>query len=368
MCPLSGDVILHNGEERIDASTSGSRAAATCTSLTVAATAVESTFDGPQGQSWDFTYNESLHVEATGDVVRNNGQSLVRRWTRNPDGPFTRAQGLFLQPDPGAQRGLCPARPGWLQTHLQRGRSSGSASGSPRQPADLPLRRAGTPRRGRRSLRAGDRLPVRNADRRCRPSWRASWTSQAERSPTSTTPTETSSSSAARLLWEPPPGNDFPEAARRLHLLLWLRAPSLNHNLLSETRPQEVATGGPASMSWTYGTDPGDPLTFDKVLTQAEGGTNASGFRLVGRRRSSTQRSTRGLRLANWTSPRPGHRHRPEWQRRRVLREREEPPHPHPSTHARAARGSPPSTKPVPPSTPTDSSCGGHFPKGTSYA
>jgi YD repeat-containing protein len=39
-----------------------------------------------------------------------------------------------------------------------------------------------------------------------------------------------------------------------------------------------VARGGPAALSWTYGIDPNDPLAFDKVMTETEGGMNGSGI------------------------------------------------------------------------------------------
>ena len=53
----------------------------------------------------------------------------------------------------------------------------------------------------------------------------------------------------------------------------------LNGNLLSITRPQEVEDGGPAQVLYEYGTDPADPLSFDKVTAHHVGGgqANASG-------------------------------------------------------------------------------------------
>ncbi|MBI4241134.1 MAG: RHS repeat protein, partial [Candidatus Rokubacteria bacterium] len=51
--------------------------------------------------------------------------------------------------------------------------------------------------------------------------------------------------------------------------------PRLNHNLLSVIRPNEVGTAVPALQN-TYGTDP-LAFAFDRVVSQAIGGTNASG-------------------------------------------------------------------------------------------
>ncbi|MGK0237346.1 MAG: RHS repeat-associated protein [Candidatus Pelagisphaera sp.] len=59
---------------------------------------------------------------------------------------------------------------------------------------------------------------------------------------------------------------------------------SLNHNLLSCTMPEEVASGGEPAMQWTFGNDINDPLTFDKVITETIGGTNASGVSAGGSR------------------------------------------------------------------------------------
>ena len=50
-----------------------------------------------------------------------------------------------------------------------------------------------------------------------------------------------------------------------------------NHNILTLTYPQETITGGPAAKTWTYGVDPAVDSTFDRVLSVAQGGTNASG-------------------------------------------------------------------------------------------
>ncbi len=51
----------------------------------------------------------------------------------------------------------------------------------------------------------------------------------------------------------------------------------LNHNLTAIIRPNEEVSGLPA-IQLSYGEDPADSLTFDRVLTQTVGGTNGSGI------------------------------------------------------------------------------------------
>jgi RHS repeat-associated protein len=80
-----------------------------------------------------------------------------------------------------------------------------------------------------------------------------------------------------------PNGNDFPEGKKTVYTYLTGPVhPRLRGNLVSVTLPNEVARGGPPSLVNTYGTDPDDPLTFDRVITQFEGGANHSGIRAGG--------------------------------------------------------------------------------------
>ncbi len=55
----------------------------------------------------------------------------------------------------------------------------------------------------------------------------------------------------------------------------------LNHNLLTVTRPNEVANGGDAVLTMEYGTQLGT-LEFDRVISQTYGGTNDSGVEAGG--------------------------------------------------------------------------------------
>ena len=74
-----------------------------------------------------------------------------------------------------------------------------------------------------------------------------------------------------------PNGNDFPQGkTTRYTYSSGLSDARLNHNLLTITRPNEVAAGGPPVLINTYGTNP-NAFDFDKVIRQTYGGTNASG-------------------------------------------------------------------------------------------
>jgi RHS repeat-associated protein len=75
-----------------------------------------------------------------------------------------------------------------------------------------------------------------------------------------------------------PNGNDFPDGKTTVYTYLsGAIHPELFGNLVSITKPQEVARGGPPYLVNIYGDDPGNPLEFDRVITQRQGGVNASG-------------------------------------------------------------------------------------------
>lgn len=74
-----------------------------------------------------------------------------------------------------------------------------------------------------------------------------------------------------------PNGNDFPQGkTTRYTYSSGFSDERLNHNLLTVTRPNEVANGGPPVLILEYGTTPGS-FEFDKVIRMTNGGTNASG-------------------------------------------------------------------------------------------
>ena len=74
-----------------------------------------------------------------------------------------------------------------------------------------------------------------------------------------------------------PNRNDFPNGkTTRYTYSSGFGDERLNHNLLTITRPNEVADGGPPVLINVYGTDP-HAFDFDRVMRQTYGGTNASG-------------------------------------------------------------------------------------------
>jgi YD repeat-containing protein len=74
-----------------------------------------------------------------------------------------------------------------------------------------------------------------------------------------------------------PNGNDFPDGkTSRYTYSSGFAVPRLNHNLLTWTAPNEVATGGPARLILSYDNNSSSPR-FDGVATQTIGGINSSG-------------------------------------------------------------------------------------------
>ncbi|HKV33738.1 MAG TPA: RHS repeat-associated core domain-containing protein [Pyrinomonadaceae bacterium] len=73
-----------------------------------------------------------------------------------------------------------------------------------------------------------------------------------------------------------PNGNNFPQGkTTRYTYSSGFSDERLNHNLLTITRPNEVAAGGPPVVINEYGTN---AFEIDKVIRQTYGGTNASGI------------------------------------------------------------------------------------------
>ncbi len=74
-----------------------------------------------------------------------------------------------------------------------------------------------------------------------------------------------------------PTGNDFPQGKTEAYTYSsGFSDEALDHDLLTITSPDEVADGGPPRIALTYGTNPQLP-SYDRVISQMQGGTNASG-------------------------------------------------------------------------------------------
>ncbi|MBI2927228.1 MAG: RHS repeat protein, partial [Verrucomicrobia bacterium] len=235
-------------------------------------------YDGPLGQGWTFDYNEGLFVQDNGDVTRFNRRSRIDGWKRKADGTYQQPTGFFAglarlpdgtfvfrEPD-GFKRSY--RADGRLAKHEDRNGNvmlfDYDERGNLARVID-PFGREvlfifetfsdGRDRLTRLIDFLGREVLYRYDDRFDLVEVR--------------TPVVVGTST----------GNDFPNGRRERYTYSSGFARSeLNHNLLSCTYPEDVASGGPPRLSWTYGTDPNDPVTFDKVLAETQGGVNASGI------------------------------------------------------------------------------------------
>lgn len=241
-------------------------------------------YDGPIGFGWNFRYNETLFFEPNGDVVRYTGRSHEGRWRRNEDGSYTAPPGYFgflqrtddglytLIESDGFQR--LYREDGRLICHQDRFNNrmlfDYDARGNLHRVIDVFGREIqfvfetagdGVDRLARIEDFMGRQVRYqydRNGDL-----------------VSVTTPVIEGTST----------GNDFPNGrTERYTYSSGFARPELNHNILSLTAPEEVARGGPPRLQWTYGTDPSNPMLLDRVLSETEGGTNASGVPAGGTR------------------------------------------------------------------------------------
>ena len=238
-------------------------------------------YNGPLGHGWDFNYNDSLFLQPNGDAVRMNGSSHVDTWIKNPDGSFTAPKGHFyilivdnngdyvLRTPDGFKQIYYPN--GRLKQYKDRHGNSMQfiydQHYNLKQVIDVFGRAIDFIFQTFPNGYGGqiDRL-VKIRDfigREVHYSYDVRGDLVEVRSPV-VTGTST--------------GNDFPQGRiERYTYSHGYAQQELNHNLLTVTSPEEVANGGPPSLSLTYGTDPNDPDTFNRVLTENEGGVNASG-------------------------------------------------------------------------------------------
>lgn len=242
-------------------------------------------YNGPLGFGWNFRYNESLFIEPNGDVVRYTGRSHEGTWTRNADGTFTPPAGYFgylsrtedglymLVDTDGFQR--IYREDGLVICHQDRFNNrmlfDYDDRGNLHRVIDV---------YGREIQFTFQTFPdgidriVKVEDFTGR-QVRYEYDNHGDLVSV-TTPAVTGTST----------GNNFPQGrTERYAYSSGFAQPELNHNLLSVTAPEEVAHPGPPKLLWTYGTDPANPMLLDRVLSETEGGTNASGIAAGGTRR-----------------------------------------------------------------------------------
>lgn len=234
-------------------------------------------YDGPLGFGWTFDYNDGLFFEPNGDIVRINSRSHVGMWTLNANGTYSAPEGYFSLLERRNDGAFVLTEPdGFLRFYRSDGRLFCHQDRYGNQmlfdyddfgnldtvidvfgreidfqfeeQVDGIFRLAMVEDFIGRQIKyeydaRGDLIRV-------------------------TAPEVTGT----------PNGNDFPLGrTERYTYSSGFANPTLNHNLLSATAPNEVAVNGPPYLTWTYGTNENDPVTLDRVLTETEGGTNASG-------------------------------------------------------------------------------------------
>ncbi|MBL4850239.1 MAG: RHS repeat protein, partial [Planctomycetes bacterium] len=236
------------------------------------------TYNGPVGHNWDHEYHEALYAAVDGSAVtRVNGFGHVATWTRNPDGSYKAPTGYFDVLLRLPEGGWILRRPmGLKHYYYEDGRL-----------------RAREDKYGNRMLFDYDRLG--NLDRIIDVygrEYRLAYYAAPDgfwrlRSVTDFIGRQVvySYDQNGDLVEVRSPvsigsshGNDFPNGrVERYTYSSGFAEVELNHNMLTRTLPEEVATGGPPAFVWTYGTDP-NLESFDRVIARTKGGTNASGI------------------------------------------------------------------------------------------
>lgn len=236
-------------------------------------------YNGPLGHGWDFDYNEKFFNEPGGGVSTTSGNGRIDFWAVDP------ATGNFQSP-PGFYRSIQKMDDGSLIHRLPNGfkkffHPDGRLMAHEDPTGnrmifeydgfgmlDTVIDTFGHRIRFFHEEIAGRRRLTRIRDyigREVRYTYDANGDLRSVRTPTVTgTPT----------------GNNFPNGRTEEYTYSsGFVDPVLNHNLLSVTSPEEVALGGPARITWDYGTDPFDLNTYDKVIAEhvGGGGINASG-------------------------------------------------------------------------------------------
>jgi len=278
-CTKGSKVYLHNGEEsfeRVDLVIPG-RGDINFVMRRRYRSRVE--INGPLGHGWDFDYNDAIFVQPNGDLKRCNGRGRITLWESAGSGSFLRPLGCFVScrrafsgvitrrsPD-GYKRLYHPD--GRLFAHEDRHGNRMIFEYDRYGNLELVVDPYGREIRFFHTLQSdGARRLTLIRDftgREVRYFYDGEGDLVRVRTPVVTnTPTQ----------------NNFPDGREEVYTYSsGFASPELNHNLLSVKFPEEVENGGPVGLSWVYGTDPADLLTFDKVIEEHIGGgaINSSG-------------------------------------------------------------------------------------------
>ncbi len=247
-------------------------------------------YNGPLGFGWTFNYDEGIFFEDNGDITRSNSNAHLDRWVLQGDGSYKAPSGHYRNLT-RLEDGMYLLRDsnGFKRTYREDGRLFSyqdrfnnimlfdyDPKGNLSTVIDVFGREIefvfeASPDGLKRLTRIID-----FAGREIVYSYDVNGDLISVRSPV------VSGTST---------GNDFPLGRTEEYTYSsGFAESSLNHNLLSCTLPEEVATGGPPAMQWAYGNDRDDDLTFDKVISETIGGTNASGVAAGGTRTISYEK------------------------------------------------------------------------------
>ncbi|MEZ6186475.1 MAG: HYR domain-containing protein [Planctomycetota bacterium] len=274
--PAGGSVVLSTGEERLDRVDLAIPGRAGLDFVMRRRYRSRVFLDGPLGHSWDFDYNQRLFADGE-DVVRVNGRSRVDSWERLPDGSYRSPRGNFGTLIQEVDGSFVLRMPDGMKKYYQtngllyclqdRHGNQLQFQYDARDNLALVIDTYGreiefvfeTFADGRDRL-----VRIRDfAGREVEYRYDTNYDLVEVRSPVVIGTTT---------------GNDFPQGrVERYAYASGQSHPSLDHNLVAITRPEEVARGGPPWKTFVYGTDPQDLVRFDKVLAFTEGGVNASG-------------------------------------------------------------------------------------------
>jgi RHS repeat-associated protein len=270
---LSGDVLLHNGEERFERSDLAVPGRGDVDFAFVRTYRSQLRYLGPLGHGWTHSYDVRLRERADGSVDIHDGGGRLLRFLPGSDGRY--------RVETGTLGTLRRAADGWTLRQ----------SGGVRQRFDAAGRLASIiDRHGNRMRFAYDALDnlVRIEDARGRvhrlhyerPQNRPEISLLVALEDEAGRQVRYHYDDHANLVAVRSPrlsgtstGNDFLDGRlERYGYLEFQRDTDLNHNLVAFSSPEDVARGRGPTVTWAYGVNPADGATFDKVIRQTRGG------------------------------------------------------------------------------------------------
>ncbi len=232
-------------------------------------------FNGPLGQNWEFNYNRRLFVMPGGEAMRMDGFARADAYLPNGDGTFTAPTGFYTSLTRNPDGTYTEREPNGTKIHYSLPDARGVAVMT--QVVDRNGNTMQFVYNGQNQLIQVIDTLGRAIDYRYNGQGRL---------------VEVIDFSGRSILFEhdqngdlvavrtpvvmgTPTRNDFPQGkTTRYGYSSGLNTDVLNHNLLTITAPNEVASGGEARIRIEYENDPNSP-NLDRVLRQTVGGANA---------------------------------------------------------------------------------------------